>query len=258
MGDPRKIRGKYQGPRHPWNKERIEEEKKLLREYGLTNKKELWKAQSKLTNFKDMTKKLIAQTSEQSEKELGELFTRLKKIGLLSVDGAADDVLGLGTSQILDRRLQTVVFKKGLARSVKQARQFITHGHIVIGGKKVTVPGYIVPVSEEHDIGFLQGSSLFSEDHPERAVPEKASKGSKSEGSKAKEVKSEEAKAEEEAPVTKTKEIPEEEKPVEEQIKDEVTDAAEVKEAVEEAEADKIVEDHKEEVEEKASEEAKK
>ncbi len=236
MGDPRRVRGKYQGPRHPWNKERIEEEKKLLREYGLVNKKELWKAQSKLTNFKDMTKKLLAQRTEQSEKELSQIFQRLRRLGMLGPEGGADDVLGLGTDEILERRLQTIVYKKGLARTIKQARQFITHGHIAIGSKKVTVPSYLVTVEEESQVGFLPSSSLFREDHPERVVLEKASPKS------------------EEVPVTKTKEENKKES-VEEEIKEEVDNEKEVKKAVEEEEADKIVEDHEGELKEKAAEE---
>jgi len=247
MGDPRRIRKKYQGPRHPWNKERIEEEKALMRTYGLVNKKELWKAQSKLKNFKDITKKLIAQTSKQSEKERTQLFKRLQSLGLIGTDATADDVLGLRTEQLLDRRLQTLVYKHQLARSIKQARQFITHGHIMVGNRKVTVPGYLVPVSEESLITFTPQSKLSNPDHPERIQPEQASK---------EEVKSEKARAQEEAPVTKTKETPEEEKPLEEQIEDETSNAQEVKEAVEEAEADNIAADHEEEVKKEAAEEA--
>ncbi len=168
MGDPRRIRKKYQGPRHPWNKERIEEEKQLLREYGLSNKKELWKVQSKLTNFKDNIKRLIPLSSEQSVREREQIFSRLRRLGLLGASASADDVLGLSVRSLLDRRLQTVVFKKGLARSIKQARQFIVHGHIVVGDRKITSPGYLVPVAEESLIDFRPSSSLAQEDHPER------------------------------------------------------------------------------------------
>ena len=107
MGDPRKTRAKYEGPRHPWNKERLEKENKLTYDYGLTNKKELWKAESKLKTYKDNVKKLIAQTGPQAEKELSQLFGKLKNYGIVGNDATADDVLGLQTEQLLDRRLQT-------------------------------------------------------------------------------------------------------------------------------------------------------
>lgn len=256
MGDPRKIRGKFQGPRHPWNKERIDSEKVLLYNYGLVNKRELWKVESKLKNFKDLTKHLVAQTTEQSEKEKNALFGRLKKLGIMKNDATADDVLGLGTEQLLDRRLQTIVYKQDLARSIKQARQFITHGHIIVGKNKVTIPGYIVSLSEESQISFVGKSSLANPDHPER-VPKQQLTGA----NESNVAKSAEAKAKEEAPVTKTVESDQNaennEKTIEEKIEEETTEAKEVKEAVEETEADKVAEDKEAEVKEEAAKEEK-
>ena len=78
------------------------------------------------------------------------------------------DVLALKVEQQLDRRLQTQVLRKGLARTPKQARQFITHGHIAIGGQRVTVPGYRVTREEEPEIGYYEVSPLTNEVHPER------------------------------------------------------------------------------------------
>ncbi|MDP7610203.1 MAG: 30S ribosomal protein S4, partial [Candidatus Woesearchaeota archaeon] len=43
MGDPKKQRKKYSKPSHPWQTERIEVEKVLMKEYGLKNKKEIWR-----------------------------------------------------------------------------------------------------------------------------------------------------------------------------------------------------------------------
>jgi len=59
MGDPRKIRKKYQTPSHPWIKSRIDEEKVLTREFGTKNKKEIWKMETVLKNFKTQSKHLI-------------------------------------------------------------------------------------------------------------------------------------------------------------------------------------------------------
>jgi small subunit ribosomal protein S4 len=75
--------------------------------------------------------------------------------------------------------LQTIVFKKGLARSAKQARQFIGHEHILVDGKKINAPGYLVTKDEESKITFTSSSALFSESHPERATEEKAPKPKK-------------------------------------------------------------------------------
>jgi len=74
---------------------------------------------------------------------------------------------------VMDRRLQTQVFSKGFARSTKQARQFITHGHVMIGEKKITIPSYLVKQDEENLIRFDERSSLTSPDHPERTIVKK-------------------------------------------------------------------------------------
>lgn len=248
MGDPRKIRSKYQGPRHPWNKERIETEKKLLREYGLVNKKELWKVESQVKNYKDIIKGLIARRDEQSDIEREQLFSRLRRLGVIGAEAHADDVLALEIEALLGRRLQTIVFKHELARSIKQARQFITHGHILIGDKKVSVPGYIVPVEEEAMISFSVKSTLFNPEHPERAIQKQATGASEDNVAK-----SPEAEAQEEAPVVETQETPEEEKPIEQKIEEETANAEEVTEAVKEAEADNLAVDKEQEVAEEAA-----
>lgn len=171
MGDPRKIRNKYEKPMHPWEKTRIEEEKKLMQKYGLVNKKELWKITSKLTKFKDNAKKLVAKRGTQAEKETSQLISKVKSLGLIQTD-SVEEILGITAEQLFDRRLQTIVQKKGLARTAKQARQMITHRHILIGNKKMTAPGYLVKLSEEHTITFYPGSSFSDENHPERKKPE--------------------------------------------------------------------------------------
>jgi small subunit ribosomal protein S4 len=176
MGDPRRIRKKFSGPSHPWQKERIDEEKNLLKEYGLKNKREVWKATSKLRNFKIQTKKIIRTKSEQSEKEKIQLLKKLVTIGILNENAGIEEVLGLSVNVILERRLQSVVFRKGLARSMNQARQFITHEHIMIDNKKITAPGFLVPKPLEGKISFSTSSRLFSEIHPERVKEEKMPK----------------------------------------------------------------------------------
>jgi len=77
-----------------------------------------------------------------------------------------DDVLGLSDLALLDRRLQTVVFNKGLASTVGQARQFIVHGHVCIDDQKVTIPGYIVTREDEEKIMLNPRSPIADELHP--------------------------------------------------------------------------------------------
>lgn len=173
MGDPKKIRKKYTTPSHPWIKSRIEDEKRLKKEFGTRNKKEIWKMDTILKNFKSQAKKLIALNTEQATKETEHLYRRVKQLGLATGDVNFDLILGLSLDDIMARRLQTILYKKGLARSVVQARQFIVHEHVVVDGKKVTSPSYLVSVAEEPSVGFAVSSPLFSEDHAERASPEK-------------------------------------------------------------------------------------
>lgn len=171
MGDPKRIRSKYQTPGHPWQKERLEQEKSLVQVYGLVNKTEVYKANSKLKKFKDIAKSIVTKQGAQAVIEKEQLFTKLKSLNLVNNE-SLDDVLGLRLEQLLERRLQTIVFKKGLARSVKQARQMITHRHILVAGKMITSPSYLVSVAEESKISFYAGSGFSDENHPERKAPE--------------------------------------------------------------------------------------
>src|SRR3989344_4846105 len=135
--------------------------------------KEIWKTNAIIRSFKNQTKKLAASGSKQAEKEKAQLFAKLQKYGWGKENAGLDDILGLTLIDIMQRRLQTRVFKHGLSHSVKQARQFIIHGHIVVGGKKVTVPSYLVSLAEENTIMFAPNSELSNPEHPERVVEKK-------------------------------------------------------------------------------------
>ena len=174
MGSPKKHRKKYSTPSHPWQKSRIEEEKVLLKEYGLKNKKEIWKATSMLRQFKRQAKDLIANRGEQAEKQKELFLNKLNRLSIIQKTDMLDAVLGLDVRDILNRRLQTVVLNKGLARSVKQSRQFITHEHIIVGDKKITKPSYMVEMVEENQLNFEDTSSLANEEHPERSIKKKS------------------------------------------------------------------------------------
>lgn len=168
MGDPKKIRKKYTTPSHPWQKERIEEENALLKEYGMKNKKEIWKMRSFLQNAKHQAKNIVALKDNQAEREKTLLLGKLMRYGLLKENSSLDDVLGLSLKDVLERRLQTLVKKHSHAKTMSQARQFIVHAHITVRGKTVTSPSYLVSVEEEPLISFSIISSLSSIDHPER------------------------------------------------------------------------------------------
>jgi len=175
MGDPKKPRKKYHRPVILWQKDMIDEQKNLTKEYGLKNKKEIWRIESLLKKFREQAKKLIANTSEQGKKESSALIAKLVKLNLIPPSSKLEDILILDLKNILERRLQTLVYKKNLAKSIKQARQFVVHGHISINNNKINIPSYLVPLKEENQIDFSENSSLYSKEHPER-IKEKSKK----------------------------------------------------------------------------------
>ncbi len=170
MGHPKLKRKTYKGPTHPWQKERIEVEKELLKEFGLKNKQELWKFNSLLRKYTKTGKKLITLNTPRAEIERAQLLKKLSFMGLIKENAKLEDVLTITLKDILSRRLQTLVYKNKLAKSIRQARQFITHEHILIGDKKITSPSYLVSNQEETSINFISNSPLFNQDHPERVV----------------------------------------------------------------------------------------
>ncbi len=178
MGDPKFPRRTYDTPSHPWKGERIKEETELVKQYGLKNKRELWKAKSIIRNFRRQSRNLQARIrygEEQAKFETKNLLTRCGRMGLLPMDGSTlDDVLGLGAESILNRRLQTLIFNKGLSGTVNQARQYIVHGHISVAGRMVTIPGYLVSRAEEDKIEFNPRSPISDDQHPMRMTKRKA------------------------------------------------------------------------------------
>jgi small subunit ribosomal protein S4 len=170
LGSPKKQRKKYETPMHPWNKERIEVEKILTKKYGLINKKEIMKMTSILASMKNRAKKYIAATGKQAEKEKQHLLNKIQRMGIIEKLTSLDDILGLTVEAIMERRLQTILVRKAIARTMKQSRQFITHQHICVGENIVDSPSYIVSKEEEAKIGFLETSKFKDPEHPERKM----------------------------------------------------------------------------------------
>ena len=170
MGDPKRQKKKYETLRFPWRTDILQEELKLLGQYGLRNKRELWRHKTMLSEFRGTARALIGKPPEERRKMEEELLNRLKKLGIIRETAVLDDVLDLTIEDILERRLQTIVFRKGLAKSIHQARQLITHGHIVIGKQRVTVPSYMVTRSDEEQIAYAPESPLANPSHPLRQI----------------------------------------------------------------------------------------
>jgi small subunit ribosomal protein S4 len=184
MGQPKLRKRTYSTPTHPWQKERIEEEKALLNEFGLKNKEEIWKVGSKLRKYARQAKTLIALNTPQAEIEITQLVSKLKALGLIGETAKLEDVLTITLKDILNRRLQTILYKKKLAKSIRQARQFIIHHHVFIGDKKITSPAYLVSKNEEPQVNFAPNSPFIVADHPERVVEKEAADKPKAEEKK--------------------------------------------------------------------------
>ncbi len=163
----RKQKKQYTKPFKRWDKKRIIEERKLLKLYGLKNKKELWKAQTVLRKFRAVARRLLPLRGEEKEKRERELLSKLYRLGLLDEKATLDDVLSLSVTDLLERRLQTMVWRLGLARTVKQARQLIVHGHVYVNGRRVRVPSYWVKRGEERNITLDREMEEYIKSAPE-------------------------------------------------------------------------------------------
>jgi|TARA_Y100000310_G_scaffold343847_1_gene453470 small subunit ribosomal protein S4 len=157
MGLARHQRKKYTSPNHPWQADRIAEEKSIIKEYGFTNKKQIWKMQSVLRNYRAQAREIVGLRGERKDIALKTLIEKLIKLGLVDKDATADNVLNLQLRDLLERRLQTVVYKMGLSNSVNQSRQFILHRKVTVNGRVVTSPAYLVNVGDR--VAFKEGFS---------------------------------------------------------------------------------------------------
>lgn len=275
MGHPKRIGNKFEKPNHPWQKDRIDSERILSKKYGLKNKKELWKMNSILKSYKDRTKKSFTSAGVQAQKERLDLIQHLKRYGLISQDNL-DEVLGLPIEAVMDRRLQSVVVKRKLARSIDHARQLIVHEHIAVGTKKITSPGYMVSLDEESQVQYSGDSPYMNPDHPEKFVEKelKDAAEAKEKAARKKDVEKATLVAAEpavEAPpidpleATKTEELEEAPKPVvkkeetiEEQIQEDIKKDEKVAEGKPALDDEVVEEQDTNEAEESADEEEKK
>ena len=162
MGDPKYPRKVWRKPKRPLNYELKMDELQTLGTFGLRTKRELWKAHTELSRVRQQARSLLALTQEARAEKEPILLKSLSRIGLVSENASLDDVLNLKPTDLLARRLQTIVSKKLGFKTPYQARQAVIHGHIMVGDRKVDIPSYTVTVAEE-------GSVKFS---PESKIPE--------------------------------------------------------------------------------------
>ena len=176
MGDPKKARKKYTNPTRKWDKTRLDSERKLMETYGLKNKRELRGAETILRNKRQNARNLLALPPERRAKRERELLVSLATLGLLKEKSSLDDVLSLSLEELLEKRLQTIVWRKNLAKTIKQARQFIVHGHVAVGGVKVSCPGYLVKTNEADKINYFKAPLQLEPKKKKEKTQEKKSK----------------------------------------------------------------------------------
>ncbi|MFP4401656.1 MAG: 30S ribosomal protein S4 [Candidatus Nanoarchaeia archaeon] len=171
MGLPSKRRKKFLSHKKKWDKTTIVEEKELVKNYALKNKKEIRKLELLVKKYKNIAKQLN-RLDNPNESEQGIAFlNRLKEQGILQPEvDSIDSVLDITVIDFLERRLSNIVYKLKLAKTPEQARQFVVHKHIMIGDKVINSPSYMTSVAEVEQIKFKETSSLFDTEHPERVL----------------------------------------------------------------------------------------
>merc|ERR1712080_444706 len=130
---------------------------KMIGEYGLKNKREVWRVKYALAQIRKQARELLT-LDEKNTRRLFEgnaLLRRLVRCGILEESKMKlDYILGLNIEDFLERRLQTQVFKLGLAKSIHHARVLIRQRHIRVRRQMVNVPSFIVRLDSQKHIDF--------------------------------------------------------------------------------------------------------
>ena len=145
---PKRKQKKYSRPRKIFDAALIKEENGLIKKYGLKSRREVWKASHAIERIRNIAKSLITASADEKDK-----FVQRQVEKGFSVNSIAD-VLGLNKEDYLKRRLQSIVVKKNFARTHKQARQFITHGHVILKGNIINAPSHLTTLEEEETIAL--------------------------------------------------------------------------------------------------------
>merc|ERR1712166_1448720 len=166
-------------PRRPFEKERLDNEMKLIGEFGLKNKREVWRVGLAMARIRKAARILLT-LDEKDPKRMFEgsaLLRRLLRLGILDETKAnLEYVLALKPADLMERRLQTQVFKLGLAKSIHHARVLIRQRHIRVGKQIVNIPSFMVRTDSQKHIDFAV-TSPFGGGRPGRNKRKAIAKG---------------------------------------------------------------------------------
>jgi len=154
---PRNHNKTYKVPRRAYGSARLDAELKLAGEYGLRNKREIYRISLILSKIRRAARELLKLDPKDAKRlfEGNALIRRLVRIGVLDeTKMRLDYVLALNIEHFLERRLQTQVFKIGLAKSIHHARVLIKQRHIRVGKQVVNVPSFVVRLDSQKHIDF--------------------------------------------------------------------------------------------------------
>lgn len=195
MGDNPRLRNKYSRPKRLWDKDRIAEESKIKRTFGLKNMRELWSVKTKmLDKYRRQARLLLSKEQEVKELKGKPIIRRLAKLGVMKPDSNLEDILTLSVQDFLERRLQTIVFRKGFAKTINQARQMIVHGHVVVGDRVVNRPSFIVDLDVANKVNYVE--PVKKKHHHEEVKEEQKEENKSEQKEEVKEEKKEEKKSE--------------------------------------------------------------
>eukprot|EP00657_Telonema_sp_P-1_P009348 TRINITY_DN3537_c0_g1_i7.p1 TRINITY_DN3537_c0_g1~~TRINITY_DN3537_c0_g1_i7.p1 ORF type:complete len:173 (-),score=84.74 TRINITY_DN3537_c0_g1_i7:224-742(-) len=148
----------------------LDAELKLIGTYGLKNKREIWRMTLVLSKVRAVARHLLTM-DERDPRRIFQgqaLMRRMIRYGILDEDKQRlDYVLALKVEEFMERRLQTLVFKRGLAKSIHHARVLIRQKHIRVGRQIVDIPSFMVRVESQPHIEFSL-SSPFGGGRPGR------------------------------------------------------------------------------------------
>merc|ERR1719352_1867836 len=148
-------------PRRAYDKERLDKELQMIGTYGLKTNREIWRVGLILSKVRAVARRLLTLEERDPERifQGQALMRRMIRYGILDEDKQRlDYVLELKVENVMERRLQTLVFKRGLAKSIHHARVLIRQRHIRVGRQIVNVPSFMVRVESQPHIEFATNS----------------------------------------------------------------------------------------------------